>query len=214
MVLYWLFFRGVKSPARKPFTESSEAPNSQQDSLVPGNPKDVSEKSLWEISQEFTPVLREYQELPQTYGDNKMVVMAKDPYWLYTYWELSPQRWEELAHYFTTETLEQAQPVLRVYDVTDLDFNGNNSHSYFDQLINPLANNWYVFVPEPDRTYCLDLGRLLPGGVFITLLRSNPAAVPRVSISDVVDEAWPPIKEIYRVYGADSHEKNVTSPGR
>ena len=215
MALYWVFLRSSKaSSAKKPLPETMNSPVSQPDSRQPGNHHKASEKTLWEISREITSTLNEYQELPQIYGDNKMVVMVKDPYWLYTYWEISQQRWEELAQTFSRQGLEQAPPVLRVYDVTGLDFNGYNAHSYFDQNIHPMANNWYVPVPEPDRTYCIDLGRLLPGGIFITLLRSNPAAVPRKSVSGIIDQAWPPIREIYHLYGEDSHKENVSSPGK
>jgi hypothetical protein len=29
-------------------------------------------------------------ELPSGYGDNKILLLVRDPYWVYSYWEISP----------------------------------------------------------------------------------------------------------------------------
>ena len=36
------------------------------------------------------------QELPSQYGVDKMVLMVRDPWWLYTYWELKSSTVERL----------------------------------------------------------------------------------------------------------------------
>jgi len=211
LVLYWVFFRNIGTrPDKKPFPAPVSKPFPQDPDTF--KQRDVKQDLPWEVSQELAPTPLIPRDLPQHYGDNKMVILVKDPYWLYTYWEISAERWEELLKYYTPELLEQALPVLRVYDVTGLDFNGYNAHSYFDLAIHPMADNWYINVPEPNRTYCVDLGRLLPGGTFITLLRSNPATVPRMSVSEFIDEEWPPIQGIYRTFGRYNPDWNPSSP--
>ena len=44
-----------------------------------------------EISKEITP------ELPEKYDTDEIVVMVKDPYWLFAYWEISQQTKEILT---------------------------------------------------------------------------------------------------------------------
>jgi hypothetical protein len=97
--------------------------------------------------------------------------------------------------------------VLRVYDVTGIDFNGNNALSSFDCSLGTHADQWYINVPSANRTYCVDLGRLLPDGSFITILRSNLVTTPRDTLSDRLDEEWMWIEGLYF-----RHRMGVSSP--
>jgi hypothetical protein len=134
-------------------------------------------------------VTEQAADLPAAYGDNIIVALVRDPYWIYTYWEVSPQLIQK-AKAELAEKWETAKSVLRVYDITDKEFNGSNANHYFDIEISGGATNWYVNVGQPNRSYCVDIGLLTADGQLYILARSNQVTTPRDSMSDVVDEKW------------------------
>lgn len=140
-------------------------------------------------------------ELPHCYGVDRMVLLARDPHWIFAYWEITVTKQDEFTNNFGPEAWSATHPVLRVYDITGVDFNGKNALSYTDIHISESTDNWYVQVGKPDRSFCVDLGRMFPDGHFITLLRSNPVTTPRASLSDRMDEEWMWIEGLYRTIG-------------
>jgi len=147
------------------------------------------------------------EELPHSYGIDRLVLLARDPYWLYAYWEVTATKIAEFTS--THSAWETSWPVLRVYDVTGIAFNGENANKHIDIGINDQADNWHINTGEPDRAFCVDLGRQFPDGRFITLLRSNTVTTPRASLSDREDEEWMWIEGIYR---SIRHQYGISSP--
>ncbi|MGC8869665.1 MAG: DUF4912 domain-containing protein [Brevinematia bacterium] len=129
------------------------------------------------------------KELPYEYGDTKITFLVQDPYWTHVYWEISHSKREELGLLPRGEHGKQL--VIRVYDVTGVEsvFNGLNANSFFDVYVNDYTNNWYINVPEYDRSYCADLGVIIDGK-FVVIARSNIIKVPRGSVSPYYDEEW------------------------
>ncbi|MEP9410592.1 MAG: DUF4912 domain-containing protein [Candidatus Brocadia sp.] len=139
-------------------------------------------------------------ELPDNYGDNRIVLMVVDPEWLFTYWEIQKSAMDSVLNMPGT-MIHGARLALRVYDVTDIIFDGNNAHKCYDIEVTGGARNWYIRVGEPNRSFCVDIGFLASDGTFHTLCRSNVARTPRAGVSEVVDEKWMGIEEIYeKVY--------------
>jgi len=159
-----------------------------------------------ETGEEISPYLIELEphiypyrpELPCFYGIDRLLLLVRDPYWIYAYWEISATKQEEFTSNYGQEAWRTSQPVLRVYDVTGLSFNGINANLYHDIRVSNEVNNWHIEVGQPDHAFCVDLGRVLPDGRFITLLRSNVVTTPRASLSERVDEEWMWIEGIYR----------------
>jgi hypothetical protein len=140
------------------------------------------------------------EELPGKYGDSFIVLLARDPWWLHSFWEVSSERLGAAAAHFG-ERWEQTRSVLRVYDVTAVDFNGANAHAWFDIELTGNASSWYVHVGNPNRSWIVDIGRVSPDNDFFVLARSNVAATPRDGMSNVLDEEWMEIDEFYeRMY--------------
>jgi len=127
-------------------------------------------------------------EIPVSYGDNRIVVLVRDPWWLHAYWEVSPQQVTRGKQALGLS--EPVKTVLRVYDVTGCDFTGNNANASFDIELTGMASNWYIHVGQPNASYCVDIGLVSPQGQFYTLARSNAVTTPRDKMSDVVDEKW------------------------
>ena len=125
--------------------------------------------------------------LPSTYDDNRLVLLARDPCWLYAYWDFSV---EQMSAAQTRLGAKEVQMVLRVFDVTYVDFNGANAWSQMDIELSPFATNWYIPVPQPDAAYCVEVGYRTPAGRFTVLGRSNVVTTPRVEASPSTTLRW------------------------
>ena len=136
------------------------------------------------------------EDLPECYGESFIVLLARDPWWLHSFWEVSPEQLGEAAGHFG-DRWEQTRSVLRIYDVTALDFDGANAHSSFDIELTGNASSWYIHVGNPNKAWVVDIGRVSPDNDFFVLARSNVAATPRDGMSNVLDEEWMEIDEFY-----------------
>ncbi|MDO9572973.1 MAG: DUF4912 domain-containing protein [Candidatus Omnitrophota bacterium] len=140
-------------------------------------------------------------DIPFCYDQDKIVLQVRDPHWVHTYWELRNQTLGGLRIRLGDE-FARARKVLRVYDVTNIIFNGSNANSFFDIQINDFANSWYIDTNGPGRAFCVDLGLMLLDGRFITIVRSNVVQTPTDSPSWITDEEWMIPDEMFaRLYG-------------
>ncbi len=126
---------------------------------------------------------RTYDDLPWSYGETELVLMPVDPFLIHAYWDFSPEDWKKVQR-------RRKPVVLRVYDVTMIEFNGANAHSYFDLPIALEAQNWYVRLWSAEKSLCADLGWPLPDGSFETLVRSNVIQTPRAGVSIFEETRW------------------------
>lgn len=127
------------------------------------------------------------EEFSISYGADKLVVLARDPNWLYSYWELSAQ---------TQEKIKGAKKNLRVYRALD-------TGKFFDIEIAGGAQSWYIRTDNPGTSWVVDFGIKLPDGNFVALMRSNSATTPPDSPSSVSDEEGLTRQEMFtRFYGA------------
>jgi hypothetical protein len=141
------------------------------------------------------------QDLPYQYDQDRIVLQVRDPWWIHAYWEVSNTTSERLRNELKDE-FYRARRVLRVYDVSHIVFNGQNAHNFFDIQINEYANNWYIDTGGPGRSWCVDLGLLLAGGRFITIVRSNIVYTPLEGPSWITDEEWMIPEDMFaRLYG-------------
>jgi hypothetical protein len=145
-----------------------------------------------------SPELDEGFTYPETYGENAITLMVRDPYWLFTYWEFAPELRAELVGRIGEEALLASRLVLRVYDVTGVD--PDDANEYRDIDIAPAARNWYINVMRVEREYCVDVGLITPDGKFVVIARSNRVTLPPVGPSDVIDEEWVTLESLEEVY--------------
>lgn len=134
-------------------------------------------------------VAPEAEDLPPAYGENRIILLVRDPYWIHVYWEISRDVLLGAKKTLKNDWFD-AKSILRVYDVTGVDFDGTNANSYFDVDIGGGTDNWYVNTGVPNRTYCVEIGLLSASGRFVMLARSNKATTPRDAPSEVADEEW------------------------
>jgi hypothetical protein len=117
-------------------------------------------------------------EVPNRYHKDILQLMAKDAHTLYVYWEISNRkRWLVSQHF--ERDWNDVPKIVRIYDVTDLYFDGNNANYQFDVATTPEATNWYIHGLSAGRTFLADFGLYTWHGQFIPLLRSKAKATPR-----------------------------------
>ncbi|MGC9139812.1 DUF4912 domain-containing protein [Athalassotoga sp.] len=139
-------------------------------------PPSISSISAYESTYEekFTAVPK--QSLPSTYYKDKLVGLEINQNWIYLYWDFSPQTYEIIKNH--------PRVVLRVYDVTYIEFNGTNAHRTFEMEIDEKMRKYYVYVPQPGADYLAEIG-YKENERFIPILRSNlvstPPSMPRMA---------------------------------
>jgi uncharacterized protein len=177
---------------------------SKQETLKQEMPKQEAPKQ--DMPKQETHPLNARQKLqfrfPPGYGDNKIVLLARDPWWVYSYWEIRHDKEQDTVRKINEAGDSPDRSVLRVYDVTDVNFNGNNAHSFFDIVLTGLANTWYINVGTPDRAWIVDIGIVSKKGNFYMLARSNSVKTPRYGMSDQLDAEWMmPEEEYWKMFG-------------
>ena len=144
---------------------------------------------------------RQYK-FPAGYGDNRIVLLARDPWWIFAYWEIRKDREEDAIRKIESSGDNPDRSVLRVYDITNVNFNGRNANSFFDIDLKGLANNWYINVGTPDRSWIVDIGIVSKKGNFYLLARSNAIKTPRFGMSDQLDAEWMvPEEDYWKMFG-------------
>jgi hypothetical protein len=191
-----------KASARKRSTSTAPRKRGRKPAtLTPQITPPIADAGTAEESKYYVgPVMQKFAEerpweFPGGYGDNRIVLMVRDPYCLYAYWEVNGQRRDEIAREIGTELFGRCRELIRVHDT-------GSWHS-FDIMVEGGARSWYIKVPEPNRTYCVDIGFLTPDGRFIAAARSNWVTTPLDRMSDVIDEQWmiPDWERLYSLSG-------------
>lgn len=155
----------------------------------PQERKSRQESSSKDITFPAKEAFLDNSELPAIYNATYITLIARDPYWIYAYWEIAPSSLEELRHKIGSD-LGRSAYVLRMYDVTCIDFNGNNANHWFDVEVGPHTNNWYINLMRDNVSYCAEIGLRAPDGRFFALSRSNFVHTPRASSSSRSEVVW------------------------
>ncbi|AGY60280.1 DUF4912 domain-containing protein [Gloeobacter kilaueensis] len=123
-------------------------------------------------------------DLPDGYGESRIVILPRDPQWAYVYWDVPNEHREELRRQ------GGQQLSLRLYDVTDLSFNGYNSHSVQEFPIDELAREWYLPISISDRDFVVDIGYRAADSRWLVLARSASVRIPPAYPSDWIDDRF------------------------
>jgi len=152
-----------------------------------GKIKDIPTSMPTSVVERKTEVVPQVTDLPTSYGDTKIVLLPRDPWWCFAYWEIGEQTKQEIKSLYG----EKIKYIIRVYDVTNVvNFDGRNANKYFDIEINLGINSWYINLQEANRSWCVDLGVITPDGRFVVITRSNIVIMPRFGVSALTDEQW------------------------
>lgn len=106
------------------------------------------------------------EELPERYEDGRMVLLARDPMWLYTYWDLTAEQHRKVW--------SKSSVVLRIVELRE-----GHTHREVKQIsLTHGARSWYFQIDQPHRVYQAELGFLDAQGKFRCVVASNPSTTP------------------------------------
>lgn len=131
------------------------------------------------------------RELPLEYGETKVVLMVRDPEWIFAYWEIDNKTRRK---YNIPRGKHDRLLALRVIELDDNDDMINT----YDVGINDHTASWYVKIDHPDHRYIVELGILDVDGGFEVITTSNEVQVPRRTIAEEADIEFAEINdEVY-----------------
>lgn len=186
------------SPASAKNLAAVTPTNGKQETGIPIQEK--VEESKFYVGPTAPQTFKESEwTFPQGYGQDKAVLLVRDPYWMHTYWEITSAKVGALKAQFGEQTINASRLVLRLLDVNNA--SPEKPNAIQDHDIAGGTNNWYLQAPNSDCSYCVEIGFLSPDGRFFLIARSNVVHTPRAGVSDVYDEQWMTLEEYDRVYG-------------
>ena len=138
--------------------------------------------------------------------------MAKDPWWLFAYWEIQPSTERVARSQLLPHEIAGLRMILRVYDVTGVR-SPEQARRTWDIPLSDLATSWRIPVSVPDRSWIVDIGILATSGHFMRLARSNRVTAPRGGPSGVVDPKWASRdEEFWELAGTVDIPRTLSSP--
>lgn len=161
---------------------SQNLPDMQEEQQVNAAKFEVGQED--NIKESLASVDSDLGELPDGYGESRIMLMPRDPQWAYAYWDIPNERKEELRRQ------GGQQLALRIYDVTDVDINNQAPHSVQEYLCDEMAREWYLPIPVSDRDYVADIGYRCADGRWLVLARSASVTIPPVYPSDWIEDVF------------------------
>lgn len=132
-------------------------------------------------------------DLPVLGPRTRCVLMARDPEFIYAYWDYTQADLDRARGELKFEA-EGSQLVLRIYDITLIEFDGSNANYTWDLDVGFSTKKWYVHVWQDNADYCAELGIRTSENRFIALARSNAVHTPARSMSPRNDLIWQEIR--------------------
>ncbi|MEA2067278.1 MAG: DUF4912 domain-containing protein [Thermotogota bacterium] len=114
----------------------------------------------------------EAYDLPDSYKKDKIVLLPINPQWVYVYWDFSVD---------TKKKIEKFELKLRLHDVTNIIFDGNNANLTKEASINSYPGNWYFEVDFAGANYVVEIGYYEEGfqRIMISSIISTPRNFPK-----------------------------------
>jgi hypothetical protein len=105
------------------------------------------------------------EELPASYGTGKLLLAARDPHWLYTHWDLTPQQQRRYNALSADHHL-----IVRIYSGPVTERPVTEVH------VHPESRHWFVHVAGAETQYVAQLGYYRPDHDWVAVATSAPAA--------------------------------------
>ncbi len=116
-------------------------------------------------------------ELPESYGSGRLFFAARDPKWIYAYWDYTWHQMEDMRRAARWSELK-----LRIHAGGD-----PRGPVVQEVTMNPSSRNWFVQVEHANAEYCAEFGYYNHDGHFIATAVSKPARTPSDRFSDRTD---------------------------
>lgn len=116
------------------------------------------------------PAYEDLGELPHAYGTRRLFLAARDPYYLFAYWDFTHEQLVEEAW----SKAHDHQTFLQVY---------RSSSERIAQVRIEYTPSSYIFKVEPNHSFYAEIGFYNHNGSFEVLARSNECHTPRENLS-------------------------------
>jgi uncharacterized protein len=123
-----------------------------------------------EAPQTHLPAYENLGELPASYGTRKLYLTARDPHFLYAYWDLTHSQLAEAE-----QQAHDGKVFLQLYY--------QNGARLQQIQISPWSKEWYLHVDQADTSFYVEIGIYREDGSFEVMTRSTGITTPRDSVS-------------------------------
>lgn len=155
------------------------------------DPQEEVEAAKYELGQSDIPapatlvaVDDGLMDLPDGYGESRIMLMPRDPQWAFVYWDIPNE------HKAIARAQGGIQLALRICDVTDISLDYQRPHSVQEYPCDELAREWYLPIPVSDRDYVAEIGYRCADGRWVLMTRSTPVRIPPVYPSDWIEDIF------------------------
>jgi hypothetical protein len=125
-------------------------------------------------------------DIPSGYNDNKIVLMVRDPWTIYSYWEISNEVKGSTLENIRKEGLFPSKIILRLYDLTEIE--GLKYKAVRDFELEEWTDNWYIDAGGEGKNWMAEIGILCANERFFCLARSNVVTMPCACTQEIYDE--------------------------
>ncbi len=126
--------------------------------------------------QPEVPAFEDLGPLPSSYGSKSLFLVARDPQWLFCYWDVD---WGE----YPPERMTDGKVFLKVFETAQ-------GGEVYRAEVTPEARNWYVSAGHGNATFVAELGFVNRSGAWEAITRSNEATTPSDGLSDQVADTF------------------------
>jgi hypothetical protein len=168
----------AKSKLQRPAKRPKAAPSSKPASDDNGASQPSTELSAhkFDVTPATPPPSQVFHEeylgeLPDSYGTGRLFLTARDPHWLYAYWDLS---WQQMAD--SRGQASDGRLLLRVFEK-------NHADPIQVLTLGHDSRNWYVPVNKAATSYHAELGYWRHDGHFHVISHSRETTTPPDAVS-------------------------------
>ena len=167
----------AKAPTKAVSKSSAPAPLVIPSILLEGDapepPRHSGPGERYALGGTETLIQSDSGELPEAYGTQRLLLVARDPHWLYAHWDMTN---EQMRKHNTAS--RDGHLVLRV-------FCGNVSGApVVEQHVHPESRNWFIHVGRGATKYVAQLGSYHRKGAWATVATSDATLTPPDVLSD------------------------------
>ena len=138
-------------------------------------------------------VFFDQQDLSANYDVTKLTLIARDPFGIYAYWEISAQSADEIKKKIGSDFARSVY-ILRMHEMGRINLNGANGNHSFDVEVGQV-NDRHVNVVKDRVSYYAEIGLRTPVGKFFSLTRSNIVTTPPAAASGRTDMIWMEVED-------------------
>jgi hypothetical protein len=159
----------------KPATKTSKASVKTVNKTTAASAKVLTPKKA---SSKISPASTTYFKPLQRQGETQLVAFVRDPQCVFTYWEITPERLEEVKKELQGE-FKTSFMVLRLYRMLS-----NGDRELVDEIeLEPGQINRYVDLKQPEGTYVFEIAQKSLTGRVISVVTSGPIVATPIAAS-------------------------------